>query len=508
MFRPSTPLSVLLLAAFVLLLATTLSVPILKTIPLASFNDVNFGALGFCKGDQCTLTLGLDTAALLDNEKQAFAVPTSTRNAISFALVLHPIAAALALAISIMAIASHLRPLSHSTRYLLILFVLIFLTFLASLAAFLVDILLFLPHLQFGAFLTLTATIVLGISGIASCTMRRAVLSRLAHRRRVEDNAEMSGENYHLDSISKPSFTSSTEPTLPVVGTVMSAVDSKPQFAAFEYSSKANMAGDMSPSSPGPPQYLASSNMYGDRPPVRAGAMGPLRGGGGMPTRGRGGFGSPLGRGGYPVATRGFGSPPPSRGGFGSPPPGRGGYSSPGRGGAVGLPERVSPHEGGPGPPRAAIGARGGRGGAQGFGNAARQYDASPVTFAPARTGWNNDAASQDGDDFDVYSLYENGPYDDGEPMPRPRSPAESDRSGFTSISQRGVNPRWRGKAPPPRRPSNASLVPRGLAPQKPLRRPDVLLDNPDFSLGGGGGGARRGGMGLTPGSAYPTTAF
>lgn len=291
--------------------------------------------------------------------------------------------------------------------------------------------------------------------------------------------------------------------------------------------------------------------------------MGPLRGGGGMPTRGRGGFGSPPGRGGYPVPTRGgygsppssrggYGSPSPSRGGYGSPPPTRGGYGPTGRGGVVGLPGRVSPHEGGPGPPRAAIGARGGRGGAQGFGTAARPYDASPVYgqgpvrsrsnspermrygsppradsppsrgrvasmestysqddgFMPARTGWNDGPATREPDDFDVYSLYENGPYDDGEPMPRTRSPAESDRSGFTSISQRSVNPRWRGKAQPPRRPSNASLVPRGLVPQKPLRRPDVLLDNPDFSLGGGGGGARRGGMGLTPGSAYPTTAY
>ena len=82
------------------------------------------------------------------------------------------------------------------------------------------------------------------------------------------------------------------------------------------------------------------------------------------------------------------------------------------------------------------------------------------------------------------------------------RSPAESDRSNFTSVSQRGVNPRWNG-AP-------------GYAPM-PARRPvqtqqqDLLLNsNPDFQLPGRGGrNGSRGGRGpspagMIPGSAYP----
>jgi hypothetical protein len=79
------------------------------------------------------------------------------------------------------------------------------------------------------------------------------------------------------------------------------------------------------------------------------------------------------------------------------------------------------------------------------------------------------------------------------------RSPAESDRSNFTSVSQRGVNPRWNGggygAAPMPRRP-----VP---------QQNDILLNsNPDFMLPGGRGGRGfvRGGRGGTvPNSAYPT---
>lgn len=87
------------------------------------------------------------------------------------------------------------------------------------------------------------------------------------------------------------------------------------------------------------------------------------------------------------------------------------------------------------------------------------------------------------------------------------RSPAESDRSNFTSVSQRGINPRWNappggyGQQPMPRRPVN----------QAPPQR-DVLNSNPDFQLPGGGRGGRGGGRGgrggMIPGSAYPGGAL
>ena len=83
----------------------------------------------------------------------------------------------------------------------------------------------------------------------------------------------------------------------------------------------------------------------------------------------------------------------------------------------------------------------------------------------------------------------------------RARSPANSDRSNFTSISQRGVNPRWNGNRPP---------VPNSSQQRIQQQRQDVLLNNPDFQLGssGAGGGASRqrgaGGQGMIPTSAYP----
>ena len=93
------------------------------------------------------------------------------------------------------------------------------------------------------------------------------------------------------------------------------------------------------------------------------------------------------------------------------------------------------------------------------------------------------------------------------------RSPAASEASHFTSVSQRGVNPEWRA---PPGSQSG------GYGGSVPLRRPvqqrDVLLQgNPDFELPGAGprgGGAyvgvgegpsprmRQGGTGFPPGNA------
>ncbi|KAK6956183.1 hypothetical protein Daesc_001456 [Daldinia eschscholtzii] len=90
----------------------------------------------------------------------------------------------------------------------------------------------------------------------------------------------------------------------------------------------------------------------------------------------------------------------------------------------------------------------------------------------------------------------QDGPSYDDVP-PQPMSPAISEQSGFTSISQRGINPRWN---PPPGHGYNQQMPPR-----KPVGRNEVnvLNSNPDFQLPTTRGGATgRGGM--IPGSAYP----
>jgi hypothetical protein len=90
------------------------------------------------------------------------------------------------------------------------------------------------------------------------------------------------------------------------------------------------------------------------------------------------------------------------------------------------------------------------------------------------------------------------------------RSPAESERSNFTSVSQRGVNPRW-----------NPAMGPGGFGTPMKNRRPvpppsqrnEILLNsNPDFELPGAGPGrgpSREAGQrrplpgGMVPRSAY-----
>jgi hypothetical protein len=65
MLRPATPLAILLFAAFAMLLLSVLSTPIIKAIPLGTFEGVSFGVFGFCNGDQCSpVEIGYDTCKL------------------------------------------------------------------------------------------------------------------------------------------------------------------------------------------------------------------------------------------------------------------------------------------------------------------------------------------------------------------------------------------------------------------------------------------------------------
>ena len=67
MLRPATPLSVLLFAAFALLLLSVISTPIIKAIPLGTYEGVSFGVFGWCKGDDCSpIEIGYNTSKNAD----------------------------------------------------------------------------------------------------------------------------------------------------------------------------------------------------------------------------------------------------------------------------------------------------------------------------------------------------------------------------------------------------------------------------------------------------------
>jgi hypothetical protein len=62
MLRPATPLTILLFASFVLLLLSVISTPIVKGIPIATFQGVNFGVFGYCNGSKCSgIKIGYST---------------------------------------------------------------------------------------------------------------------------------------------------------------------------------------------------------------------------------------------------------------------------------------------------------------------------------------------------------------------------------------------------------------------------------------------------------------
>lgn len=301
-----------------------------------------------------------------------FDLPSGTRSTLSSLLILHPVAAVLTLIMFILAVVAHLHSPSHSARFLLVLFIVGILNFLVCLLCFLVDVLLFVPHMAWGSYVVLAATILVALSGLVSCAMRRTVVGRKARKKRIAENAEMSGENYYnrqAQQAPPPAATSTApQPTVPMVSGGAGG-DSLPEFASFE--KKDDRISDeripltaRSPSSRSPgtfsvsdqtrygndsgsPTDMAMSNnapggvdQYGnplqaqDGYPMRMPSVermgSPARGGG---YRGRGGYAGPP-RGGY----GGYGPPQGGRGGYG--PPGRGGYGPPGGRGGYGPPPR------------------------------------------------------------------------------------------------------------------------------------------------------------------------
>ncbi|KAI0008630.1 pali-domain-containing protein [Xylariaceae sp. FL0662B] len=389
MLRPATPLTVLLSAAFVMMLLAVLSTPIIKAIPLGTYKGVSFGVFGYCNGDKCSpVEIGYDTSTIYGDSESAasFDLPTATRTTLSAILVVHPAACFLVLVMLVLAAVAHLHSPSHSSCYLLLLFIFGIFTFLVCLLSFLIDVLLFVPHMAWGSYIVLAATILVFISFVVSCAMRRTLVSRKARRKRIAQNAEMSGENYYNRQAQQEAQVAAAapparQPTVPVVSGANGAGDG-PTFASYEQkddrssderipltartpserspnhipaeTSTSEQAYNVPPrASPVPSfprdQYGNPINQPPDGYGVRRGPSAERlnsRGRGGPPTayRGRGGYG----RGGY-------------GGGYGPPPNGRGGYGPPGRGGYGPGPSG----RGGYGPPRGGYGPggvmRGGR---------------------------------------------------------------------------------------------------------------------------------------------------
>jgi hypothetical protein len=373
-----------------------------------------------------------------------------------------------------LAAAAHFHSPSHSARYLLGVFILLLPTLLVTLLAFLVDILLFVPHLKWGGWIVLGSTVLIAAAGVITCAMRRTLVSRKARKKRIAENAEMSGENFYqrqaaqdakLAAATVPTF-STTESKTPMVHGAPGS-ETLPSFATYDSHqrseedrtlldqpgsslARSTSRDDQSAGYYGGPPSRSNSlprDQYGNPlpppgapgviPPMpnrtpngQRGPPGPYQNGmppprGGYGPRGRGGF-PPRGRGGYPPR----GPPPQGYGRGGYPGRGRGGFPPPGPppGGMAG-PMMAGAVAGG------AIGAMAGRGGRPapppGYGPGAENE--SPLAHPPPDRG-----------NVMSPSIYSQGP-DSFEPYGR------------------------RAQSPSQRRPSNGS---RGPSPANGMRAP------------------------------------
>lgn len=275
----------------------------------------------------CRLTCFLHADGLFGsgNNDSDFSLPAAARHSLSSILIVHPVAALLTLICFILAATAHLHSPSHSPRYLLILLILLLPTLLITLLAFLVDILLFVPHLQWGGWIVLAATILITASGIVTCAMRRTLVSRKARKKRIAENAEMNGENFYnqqqtAQAESPPPL--SAKPVSPMVNGAPGA-DRLPAFATFDMNQKGRMTEEdriplnnrtpsnataPSPDSTGRPGITDDGmDRYG-----ASGRGGPRGIGGG---RGGRGYGGPMDEFGNPMSpSAAFGPVPP--GGF------------------------------------------------------------------------------------------------------------------------------------------------------------------------------------------------
>lgn len=303
-----------------------------------------------------------------------FSLPTSARSSLSAILIVHPVAAFLTLICFILSATAHLHSPSHSPRYLLALLILSIPTLLITLLAFLVDILLFVPHLAWGGWIVLASTILILSSGIVTCAMRRTLVSRKARKKRIAENADMNGQDFYARQNAAPTGLRAESPP-PLASGALGQSDKLPSFATFE--TKRSAEEDQIPLNRRTPSNKTLPNIPSNRgpgyPEDRSDRYGgPGRGGRGGIPGGRGGFGGPRDEYGNPLPpSNAFGPMPPAgmRRDRSEPPRMRPqysdeamGYAGPRSRGRGGYPGRGNGRGGPYGPGRGGYG-RDGRGG-------------------------------------------------------------------------------------------------------------------------------------------------
>lgn len=197
--RPATALSVILAIAFALELIAVLSVPVTRSITLCTYQNIQFGVFGYCDTSTNTCSnIGIGYSDVASVE--GFSLPSNARHTLANLLIVHVVAAGLTFILLILTLLAHFHAAAHSSKYLLTILILALPCFLLSLLAFLVDILLFVPHLDWGGWIVLAATVLIALFGVLLCIMRRTMSSRKAMKHRAYDNSELQNLNHFNNS--------------------------------------------------------------------------------------------------------------------------------------------------------------------------------------------------------------------------------------------------------------------------------------------------------------------
>ena len=163
------------------------------------------------------------------------------------------------------------------------------------------------------------STILILASGIVTCAMRRTLVSRKARKKRIAENAEMSGENFYTRQVEPTGPRAETPP--PLNDHMLGQTDKLPRFATFETSKSSEddriPLNQRTPSSKTLPSVPSSQNPgYSENGYDRYDGSG-RSGRGGM--RGGNMRGPPRGYGGPPRDE--YGNPLPPSNAFGPSPP-------------------------------------------------------------------------------------------------------------------------------------------------------------------------------------------
>lgn len=203
--RPATTLMVILTIAFVFQLLAILSVPISKNIYLSQYQGYKFGVFGLCNGDTCSkVMVGYSTTDI--DDIKGFSLPSNARHSVSKLLVVHPIATGFTFVLFVGSIVLHWREFSSSLRFLFFMLLWTIPTFLLVLLSFLVDILLFVPYLDWGGWIVLASAVLVSLSAILLCIMRRTVSSRknmknIGRANTFDNDYQMRPLNYGVGTI-------------------------------------------------------------------------------------------------------------------------------------------------------------------------------------------------------------------------------------------------------------------------------------------------------------------